>query len=254
MAKVALYTCITKGYDSSVPRVTKSDQFERCILFTDDCRLRSAVWESRPLASPEKLERSDLVNRYHKFHAERLLPECDLSVYIDGNVDICQDIRPLIDIFLESNALFGCFRHPQRTSIAEEADACIRLNKFKSNDSEKWQDQISSYQRDGFPQDFPLLAATVLFRRHGINGELDKAMTEWWHQVNEYSCRDQLSLPYILWKTKLPYKVFDLNIFDNPYFFRGPHISRDSYSRKMIKYLNKTLRRFLGKYSADRAL
>lgn len=236
---VTVYSCFTSGYEAVPPRAFNMGPYDRYVAYTDDASCIKTTWEIRKLASPASVKRGDLINRYHKFFAESLFPDADVSIYIDGNIDVVGDISFLVDEFVKSKALFGSLKHPQRKNVYEEIEAIRNLGKFKFDDAIKADKQLESYRLDGFPADFPLQAATVLFRRHGIDDRLGKAMSLWWRQVNTYTCRDQLSLPYVLWKTDLPYIAIDLDIFDNQIFYRRPHQS------KLARYV-RLKRRILG--------
>ena len=49
-------------------------------------------------------------------------------------------------------------------------------------------------------------------------------MDLWWEQMATYTKRDQLSLPYVLYKSDLRIKLWDWNYkFENPYFKRYLH-------------------------------
>ena len=221
--RTTVYTCITSGYDKKLSPVPTQGCIDSYVLFTNDPRVASAGWDVRDLASPPYVNRANLINRYHKLFPTLLLGDTDVSIYIDGNIEIKRDIWPLVDQFLQSGKLFGCFKHPQRANILQELEACVSLGKFRATDRVKAPDQINYYILEGFPIDSQLQAATILFRKHEHEALLMEAMTLWWDQINNYTCRDQLSLPYILWKTGLPFMSFDLNIFDNEYFVRHPH-------------------------------
>jgi hypothetical protein len=46
---------------------------------------------------------------------------------------------------------------------------------------------------------------------------MEKLFDDWWEEVNKYSFRDQLSLPYVLWKHSIvPHSLND-NINKNIY-------------------------------------
>lgn len=236
--KIYIYSCVTGGYDTCPPNVAARDSFDDCVLFADNISMQSSAWKLSALRSPDTLIRGDLINRYHKFFAESLFPDADISIYIDGNIEVLQSLHPLVDQFASSNAVFGCLIHPQRKYLLDELRACKRLGKFKYDDEMRVDSQLSSYMQDGFPFDFPLYSAGVLFRRHGLSSALNEAMSMWWQQINQYTCRDQLSLPYVLWKSKLSYMAFDLDIFENPYFLRRPHSYNPGFANRLKKYIN----------------
>jgi hypothetical protein len=217
------YTCVTSGYDRRWSAIGKQKGIDHFVAFTDDLSCSRRGWQVNGLMSPPSVKRLDLVNRYHKLFPLRLLKDTELSIYIDGNIELIRDLRPLVDQFLDSGKVLGCFKHPQRSNIQEEMEACLLLDKFKGVDKRKSREQVAVYLGEGFPLEIPLQAATVLFRRHDEPRQLSDAMTLWWKQLLDYTARDQISLPYVLWKTELPFISFDLNIFSNEFFVRHPH-------------------------------
>ena len=49
-------------------------------------------------------------------------------------------------------------------------------------------------------------------------------MELWWAQLEEFTKRDQLSLPYVLFRSGLAVKLWDWNYkYENPYFMRYLH-------------------------------
>ena len=220
---IVFYTCVTHGYDSFVPKPASQGLSAKFVCFTNDVSLHASGWEIRSLASPVDLVRADHINRWHKFFAHDIFPDADVSIYIDGNVAISADWSDLIVSFVKSGAGFSCFFHSQRDSVYQEMEACRIQGKFKHGDEVLCVAQLEAYKALGFPGDSRLLAATVLFRRHG-SSLLREAMSLWWEQVNSYTCRDQLSLPFVLWKTGLPFFGMKLDVLrSNIYMFRVPH-------------------------------
>lgn len=237
--KVTVYSCIASYYDMPHRLSIDLDCIDSYKLFTDGNCIEELGWEVNELVSQSEVSEPNLINRYHKFFPHRILSETDISIYIDGNIRIVGDIAPLLKKFLESDKIIGVLKHPQRTNIIEECFACFELNKFKAEDKSVIVEQIEDYVKEGFKLDSELYAATVIFRRHADIEVLDKAMSLWWRQINKYCSRDQISLPYILWKTQVPYEVFDIDIFNNPYFQRMPH--RDSSLSLGRKIANKCM-------------
>lgn len=216
--KVTVYTCVAGGYDDRLPIIKHRDPSFHYEYFTDNNTLKSDIWMVRELRSPKSIAKNHYINRYHKLYSKQILENTDVSVYIDGNIDIHKSIQPLIDEFINSDALFGCLKHPQRSTLQEEAEACIRWDKLKTRELFTLKKQLEYYRIDGYPEDYPLFAATILFKKHCKDKRLNAAMSLWWEHINKFAHRDQLALPYVLWKTKLPYMAFDFNIFDNEVF------------------------------------
>ena len=50
-------------------------------------------------------------------------------------------------------------------------------------------------------------------------------MEDWWKELQKYTCRDQLSFNYVIWKNKMENQVYiiDYNIYQNPRFRVKPH-------------------------------
>ena len=83
--KVAVYTCITGGYDSlKDPLVVNKDVDYIC--FTDNARLNSNVWKIRSIPEELKMLSNVKKQRIVKICPHRYLPEYDVSVWIDGNI------------------------------------------------------------------------------------------------------------------------------------------------------------------------
>ncbi len=63
---------------------------------------------------------------------------------------------------------------------------------------------------------------------------------KWWKEVEKFSRRDQLSLPYLIWKEKIQIGLLEGNRKSNKYSLFHEHI-REHYlkSPKKIKLIDK---------------
>jgi hypothetical protein len=162
-------------------------------------------------------------NRYAKFFPHRVLPEADCSIYLDANILVLGDLTPLIGEFLASGADIGLFPHRERSTLAEEFEFCRQVGKIPPSDVEKGLAQLRRYRDAGLPPDPTFTENAIIFRRHG-NPALADAMELWWSELRSYTQRDQLSLPYVLFKSPLAVKIWDWNYkYRNPYFVRYLH-------------------------------
>ena len=96
------------------------------------------------------------------------------------------------------------------SSTAEEAEVCRsrRLDAARVIDR-----QTTRYRREGFPAGYGLNEAPVVLRRHTeAVKDFDR---QWWQEICQGSCRNQLSLNYVRWKSGLPIAEFLLPIQDN---------------------------------------
>lgn len=211
---IVVYTAIFGDYDVLIdPEVVESDIDYIC--FTDDETLTSDIWEIRkvtPMTDPA------LSNRRIKILAHEYLEEYDISVYIDGNIQILERVKPLIEDYL-STADFALYRHPKRTSVFEEAEACIAKNKAEEGPV---REQMEHYRDLGFPDNRDLSANYILFRRHQ-KSEIKELMWSWWREVSERVSRDQLSLMFVLWQHDVGYNLIPHSRRDAPQFDNFPH-------------------------------
>ena len=238
---IVVYTVISGDYDKKLIEPKLIDESINYYCFTDNTSFKSKTWNIIPIENILNLERNDQISRYYKFFSHKVLPEHDISIYIDGNIEIISSLDPFINEFLNSNRNFGCLGHPQRENLLQEIIACHLQNKFKHDDLHKIYDQVRFYEEEKFSLLSKLYAATILVKKN--NEEIKKLTENWWKIVQSYTCRDQISLSYALWKTKVTPYVFSVNILDeNPYFKRYPHTSSLLYySKNLIKHILKSL-------------
>lgn len=198
-SRIPIYSCITSGYDCvSEPRYI--DKKEEFILFTDKIeQRRDSIWQQRNIIDILCADTAFLnPNRYCKLHPYELFPNEDAAIYIDGNVQVISDLTPLITTAFDSPTGLAMHRHPFRSCVYDEAFACIRSGKGNKEAIKK---QVQRYRDEGFPEGFGLYEATVIaFDLR--NKTATEILTSWWEELcRSNSGRDQLSLPYIIWKS-----------------------------------------------------
>ena len=97
------------------------------------------------------------------------------------------------------------------------------MGKIPPSDVERGLTQLRRYREAGLPPAPPFTENAIIFRRHG-NPVLAEAMDLWWSELQNYTQRDQLSLPYVLFNSQLKVKLWDWNYkYRNPYFVRYLH-------------------------------
>lgn len=197
--KIAIYTCIIGNYDSLQEPLFKPGNVDY-ILFTDGSSPSNSAWKSIDIRSIKGIPALDAsrVSRYVKLHPHLFLNDYDYSIYIDGNIQPCGDLRYLIH-HLNPYGFASCL-HYMRNCLYEEFKACILKNK---DDERIMRQQINSYRREGMPEQYGLTESNLLVRdhRHPVCIEI---MERWWREIEKYSRRDQLSLSYVLWRMGIP--------------------------------------------------
>jgi hypothetical protein len=162
------------------------------IAFVGDRALRSDTWQVRhlPPALPSDPARSA---RYAKLMPHVLLPDYDVSIYIDCSVELTAPPEAMQAAPLDGRAEgLACLRHPDRTTIAAEARAVIEPG-LGSDGGARPTRRLS---RGGYAEQAPLIWGGILLRRH-LRPDVVKAMELWWRHVLRYSQRDQLSFPFV---------------------------------------------------------
>lgn len=211
LTSVVIYTAIIGNYDDlKVPSVINPNW--KYICYSDNKSLKSEVWEIRYVENMNGLD-APLFVRLLKLCPHRLFPEYDTSIWVDASIQIDKDLSVLIHKYQDySDMLF--FPHPDRMCLFEEGAACIYL---KKDSKERILYQMKQYIDEKYPFDNGLLCGGFLVRNHNKSNVI-KTMEKWWSEVQGGSRRDQISLPYVLWRLDMPYDLVDLNCYKNEFF------------------------------------
>ena len=206
------YTCITDGYD--VPKnPLYIDPCLDYILFTNsstDDLEKTNIWKSRMIDKVAVSPQNNSANRFYKFHPFELFHEYNFSIYIDGNVQLISDTSSLFAVARNSKSGIAMHRHATMNCAYKNAVWCEYNHRGNISAIRK---QTEKYHKEGFPEDFGLLEATIIVvDLHNENAR--KIMDEWWKEF----CitgggRDQISLPYVLWKNG--YSIDDIGNLGN---------------------------------------
>lgn len=200
---VQIYTSILGGVDSLADAPKLNNVHFQCYANSKIKAANYSIYKVDEVSNPwlDSRKFKVLSHHYQKHN----------SLWIDGRVEVKENILDFIKQCSDSD--FTLFPHPFSNSIEEEAQRCLNLGLLENK--RLVESQIGKYHKEGF-SDGQLMAGGIIFRK---NTESSKAINElWWKELNEFPTRDEISLPYVLWKLGLKVKVLDLNIFNNPYF------------------------------------
>lgn len=216
--RIVVYTCITDNYDFLKEPVLDFDNV-RYICFSDHMEeiqtVKNTKWEI--IRIPDKISskyNTTMANRYIKLHPHEFFQDADYSIYVDGNVKI---VSFLGSYLMKTKAKTGIavYAHNQRGCAYAEANACILR---KKGNKENIEQQMKKYSEEGFPENFGLYECTII----AVDLKNDtscRILETWWKEfVDSQSLRDQLSLPYVMWKNGFQYTDIGLlgaNIFDD---------------------------------------
>jgi hypothetical protein len=195
-----LYTAVTEGYDKS-PNLGKLEN--------------NTAHDLRRLPKGVKSDSESVIwNREQKILKP---PMTGLwSVYMDGSFTPKIPLRPKVEKWLAS-ADMALFQHPWRSCAYDEIDECVRVGKITAEQGEKARSHL---MLEGFPKDFGLWACGIVVRRVHLN-QIQIFAAPLWMQMVQKVPRDQIWLPYVLWKLKTSVKrihTIEASIYTNKVF------------------------------------
>lgn len=196
--KIVIYTCITGNYDRIYDPLLIEDNIEY-VLFTNNRNIKSNIWKIVMISdeiSKRCMNNNMLINRYIKMHPHLLFNDYDYSIYIDGNIQIISTISDFVSC-INKNSGIAIHRHCAFDCIYLEQKNCLAEKKGNKKNLKK---QIKMYKSKGFPKKFGLFECNILVC--DLKSEDAKLIfNEWWNDFILFSSyRDQISLPYVLWK------------------------------------------------------
>ncbi|ALO46411.1 glycosyltransferase domain-containing protein [Pseudohongiella spirulinae] len=202
--KRLVYTCVFGDYDRVLKPLNKLKNTDYFII-TDNSEMTVNGWQTL-LVDSRKFKTPKAANLYYRALIHKVLSGYDTSIYIDGNIKILNGIHEFLIPFENSGCTLGLYPHESRSTVEEEVDACISSGKvLNANDLI---DEYQGYLQRGFPDKSGLIETGVIFKNH-VTDSLDEPMEVWWQCFSQRSTRDQISLPYVLWKTNPSVYLFD---------------------------------------------
>ena len=215
MGKVATYTCITGSYDAlKQPKVV--NKYIDYICFTDNLSIQSGAWKIVPIPDELKYLSNVKKQRIIKICPHRYLKEYDVSVWIDGNLEIQQDLMPFIQQYDLDMCPLYVRVHPSRKCIYAEAKACLNMHK---DTKESIDTQIQTYKKEGYPKNIGMAETCILLRKHN-DIKCQMLCNVWASELLKFSHRDQLSFNYACWKMKFVPGVLSNEFNINNKFFK----------------------------------
>lgn len=225
MSKLTVYSCVTGKYDAIKHTLMRSTVFAdpdvKYVIYTDavtqpevytdpksNCR-----WEYRPLVWKHPLCQRRTA-RWHKINSHLLPDIAECSVWIDGS----QRIKPvsireqLIEPSMNRHVL-ATFKHPERTCVYQELQACIYL---KKDNPQLMKTQIAEYRKEGYPAWNGLVETACVVRRSCP--DVVQFNELWWQQLVKHSYRDQLSFNYTSWRLGQAYGIIPGCRSRSPFF------------------------------------
>ncbi len=192
--KVVVYTCVTKGYDTlSVPITLTAGVDYLC--FNDGSISVPAPWIDIRISDDYAGKDA---NRYIKIlpQLNSRLAQYDLTIYVDGAVEIVGDLTSLINrVEMDSGQIF-MYEHPVRNCAYVEARACVATLKASVSMVSL---TLARFRKEGVPEKFGLFEACIIIRKP--SSDLARLSMVWWEAYMSGIKRDQIALTYSRWST-----------------------------------------------------
>ena len=215
--RACVYTCLIGGYEALNEQPVAAVSGLDFICFTDDPALTSPSWQMRPYrpAFPLDPVRNQ---RMAKLSPHELLPDYDLSLYIDNSVILTAPPEEVIARYLPEGQVAAIPGHSFRASVRDEFMEVLRMG---LDDGARVLEQLNHYLMidPAGLEAVPFWSAIMLRRHH--DPEVIAAMRLWLAQVLRYSRRDQLSATHALARAGLQVARFEVDNLRS-WFHRWP--------------------------------
>lgn len=235
--KIAVYTANFGGKDELLsPLNYKDNPNVDYFLFTDKT---INVYPYKCILKPLIFKDVSKNAFYYKQMEDEILKDYDFLIWHDSNIQLRYD--NLFDLLkLGENSFLTMYIHPNRNDFYSEAMASVRISKDFSLRILK---QTIVYFSKGIPAHNGMYASGILVKNKNLDSKNFYEL--WWEHTLKYSRRDQLSIVYVLWKTKQKINTINGNVFDNIYSKYHLH-KYEHYieSKNIMKYDFWILRRF----------
>ncbi len=237
-----VYTAVFGKYDELAEVDT------RCgcdfVCFTDDQSLVAPGWHK--VLVDTQGDPPALSNRRYKMLPHHCLPQYTESLYVDGHVVVRRCPVPLFEKYLGAFVIAIPF-HQDRRCAYEEAAYCVRDGLI---DRAAAEEQLAEYEREGFPRGLSLTENNVILRRHH-DPHVIRLMEFWWNEYRGKVRRDQISLPYLVWREGIEVKEIEEGPrLSGRYFRLKPHARQCQHWLKVLVWYITTNRRRNPAYTA----
>jgi len=159
--------------------------------------------------------------RIPKMSGWQMKPGYEYYVWVDASCILAKEdsLEWLINKCEDSD--FVVFKHPNRNSIKEETDYLKeRLEKkcpyiTPRYENELIDEQVNIIKADENYIDDHFFASTVMVYKN--TEKAHTALFDWWYHTSRYHSIDQLSLPYVLWRSDCDLTVIQESYLKTPY-------------------------------------
>ena len=202
---IIIYTVIFAGYDNLQP-VPNDDRFKhRCITDMTGHEGVYQNWQIRRYSSAQLLERTGFSdpsyqNRYFKFNPpSEVVGNSDIHVYLDGSIRV-KDYELLYNSCKMLDRAKFSMLIPTSKFANNFCLECLQVLRHDKAIAEDIHRQAREYFQEGFKDEYNTVSAGMQIRKTG-DTNATAFLKRWYKEIEEWRTRDQISFPYVLWRT-----------------------------------------------------
>ena len=193
MKKIAVLTALY-GSEYSITEQNVFENVDYHAFVSKDSKITSSSWVIHKIN--EHYKEGNFQNRLNakifKILPFNFLNKYEYFIWIDNNIKLNEDPNNLIEKYLNNFSL-ALVEHPKRTCVYQE----IKEASLNNLDLQKrLENQFKHYKQSNYPKHNGLYDCSfIMTKNNAITKELG---IHWWSEIEKFSSRDQISLPYIL--------------------------------------------------------
>lgn len=216
--KLIVYTAVIGPNTDKLRDPTTVNPGVEYLCYTDQ-PIKSNIWRIIPI---EKDVPDDCrFSRKVKILCQKYAAGAEVSLWLDAAFQLEVDPVSIANQYLWPVDMIA-LRHPHRDNIVAEAK---QVCEFGLAPADQVQAQVARYQQTGFVAQQRTLTSTGLCMRRHCERVFEFSRM-WWSELEQGCCRDQISIDYCIWRTKLEVKYIEGHYRDNPYarfWWSGPN-------------------------------
>ena len=160
MNRKVIYTCIVDGYDELRQPLAVDPDFDYICFSNDYQQIKVGVWEIRPI--PYSSKDKTRLSRFVKLMPHKALPEYEISIWMDANVQITgPEFYSAVEKAISDGHLISQVPHPFFDCVYDDMRAIsimARVPFFKVYR------QYRYLRKEGFPEHFGMFENNIIFR------------------------------------------------------------------------------------------
>ena len=208
--KKVIYTALMGTYDILKEPLVVTPGWEY-ICYSNNRNLKSNVWkiEYRNLQDVKQLRNLKIITPF----------EYDTCIWVDASIEI----KCNLDIFIRDNhhSYFTLMKHPHRSCVYMEAEACIVRKKDKPDVIRA---QMQYYREQRYPNNNGMVATGLLIRNNCP--QVKEFCKRWYDEVHRFSRRDQLSFNFVNSQYPIKYSLISYDVLDKEFLLYLHHNSK----------------------------